>query len=124
MPRPNSKTKRSPADRKRLAALRERFQRERPSLESLVTSGEYTDPISQPDLLMMLELAAALKQFRKDRRLSLSDVAKRSGIDKAALSRIENGQNVNPTVGTLETIARSLGTQLRFQLDVPTRGKG
>jgi DNA-binding Xre family transcriptional regulator len=118
---PSTKLNLTSADRKRIAAVRDRFQRERPSLDDLVASGKYSAPIRQPDLLMMLELAAALKQVRKDRKLSLTDLARRSGIDKAALSRIENGQNVNPTIGTLETIARSLGTQLRFQL---TRGKG
>lgn len=121
--KPSAKTNRTAAERKRIAALRERFQRARPSLDELVASGEYSAPIPQPDLLMMLELAAALKQVRKDRKLSLADVARRSGIDKAALSRIENGQNVNPTISTLETIARSLGTKLRFQLEITSRGK-
>ncbi len=55
------------------------------------------------------------------RKLSLADVAKRSGIDKAALSRIESGQNTNPTVATLETIARSIGARLRFKLETTTR---
>lgn len=61
---------------------------------------------------MMLELAAALKSARKDKRLSLADVARRSGIDKAALSRIENGQNLSPTIATLETVARALAVGL------------
>jgi len=85
-------------------------------LAALLKSGNYTEPIAQNELVMMLELAAELKKARCKRRLSLTDVAKRSGIDKAALSRIENGQNTNPTVGTLETIARSIGAQLRFEL--------
>jgi DNA-binding XRE family transcriptional regulator len=119
--RPARKAKRTPAHRDRLRELRQQFQRERPSLEALVASGEYTSPTPQPEFLMMLELAAELKQLRKGKRLSLADVARRSGIDKAALSRIENGQNVNPTVGTLETIARSIGAQLRFRLEATTR---
>jgi DNA-binding XRE family transcriptional regulator len=119
--RPPKRTKRSIADRNRLRQLRDRFQRDRPSLESLVASGEYTGPIPQSDFLMMLQLAAELKKTRKGKRLSLADVARKSGIDKAAISRIENGQNVNPTIGTLETIARSLGAQLQFRLAVGTR---
>lgn len=114
--RPPKRARRSIADRNRLRELRDRYQRERPSLESLVGSGGYTDPIRQSDYLMMLALAAELKKARKGKRLSLADVARKSGIDKAAISRIENGQNVNPTVGTLETIARSLGAQLQFRL--------
>jgi ribosome-binding protein aMBF1 (putative translation factor) len=111
------KPKRSAAELARLKAIREKFQRERPSLRELVASGDYTEPVPQPEYLLMLELAAELKRTRQARRLSLADVAKRSGIDKAALSRIENGQNANPTIGTLQTIARSLGVRLRFQLD-------
>jgi DNA-binding XRE family transcriptional regulator len=115
--RPTKKTARTRAETSRLRELRERFQRERPSLAQLLATGDYTEPVQQPELLMMLELAAELKQARKEKRLSLADVAKRSGIDKAALSRIENGQNTNPTIGTLETIARSIGARLRFRLE-------
>jgi len=113
---PPKKPNRTPQELARLRKLRERFQQERPSLAALLKSGDYTEPIAQNELVMMLELAAELKKARCKMRLSLTDLAKRSGIDKAALSRIENGQNTNPTVGTLETIARSIGAQLRFEL--------
>jgi transcriptional regulator with XRE-family HTH domain len=66
---------------------------------------------------MMLELAAELKKARTDRRLSLAAVAKRSGIDKEALHRIESGIDTNPPISTLESIARSIGARLTFQLD-------
>jgi transcriptional regulator with XRE-family HTH domain len=82
-----------------------------------VATGEYTEPVPQAELIAMLELAAELKKTRISRKLSLTDVAKRSGIDKASLSRIENGQNINPTVRTLETIARCIGARLRFRLE-------
>jgi DNA-binding Xre family transcriptional regulator len=111
------KTPSAPEELARLRRLRDRFQKERPSLAALVASGDYTEPIPQSDYLMILELAAELKKARRQKRLSLSDVARRSGIDKAALSRIENGQNTNPTIGTLETIARSIGSRLRFRLE-------
>src|SRR5690242_16307872 len=90
------KTTRSAAETSRLRALRDHFQKKRPSLADLLASGDYTQPVPQAELVMMLELAAELKRARKGRRLSLADVARRSGIDKAALSRIENGQNTNP----------------------------
>src|SRR6188768_3103964 len=99
--RPNRRSTKSVSEISRLRDTRQRFQRDRPSLGELVAGGEYAEPIAQPELFMMLQLAAALKQARKDKRLTLADVAKRSGIDKAALSRIENGLNVNPTIGTL-----------------------
>jgi len=111
------KSRRSPGEMNRLRDVRKEFQRARPSLESLVASGEYTLPVRQSELVAMLELAAALKGTRQARKLSLADVSRRSGIDKAALSRIENGQNINPTISTLETIARSLGSRLRVILE-------
>ena len=119
MPRPPNlkKSNRSQADLQRIRNLRSEFQRARPTLESLVSSGDYTQPVLQSELVAMLELAAALKGARQARKLSLADVSRRSGIDKAALSRIENGQNINPTISTLETIARSLGSRLRVILE-------
>ncbi len=115
------KTPKGRAEIARLRSIRDRFQKERPSLANLVATGDYTAPMPQSEYVMMLELAAELRRVRKDRRLSLADVAKRTGIDKAALSRIENGQNANPTIGTLETIARSLGGRLSFRLELAGR---
>src|SRR5258705_13997061 len=112
------KPKRTAAELTRLNELRRRFQSKRPSLAALVAGGQYTSPIAQPEFLMMLELASALQKARKSRGLSLAAVARRSGIDKAALSRIENGRNINPTIGTLETIARAVGARLDFRLEL------
>ena len=53
---------------------------------------------------LYLSAAAALwrvEEAREAAGLSLADVAERSGIDKAALSRLENGVHDNPTVETL-----------------------
>jgi DNA-binding Xre family transcriptional regulator len=113
------KIERSPADIARLKQTRADFQRDRPSLQDLSASGEYAGPFAQGDVLTMLALAAQIKSLRQARQLSLTDVAKLSGIDKAQLSRIENGLNANPTLATLETIVRSLGAKLRFVIDDP-----
>jgi len=115
--RVRTKTKPTPAETARLRKLRNRFQAERPSLDQLVRTGEYSPPVKQGDYLAVLELAAQLKQSWQAQRLSLSQVAERTGIDKAALSRIESGQNANPTIGTLETIARAIGARIRFNLE-------
>ena len=106
---------RSAAETARLKGIREKFQKERPSLESLVDSGQY-DVVPQGHYLGLLKAFAELKRLRQQKKLSLADVSKRSGIDKAALSRLENGQNVNPTVLTLESIARAIGVELQIVL--------
>jgi hypothetical protein len=53
-----------------------------------------------------------LKAERQALGLSLSDVEKRSGIGRAALSRLENEAEPNPTVVTLTRYAEALGKQL------------
>jgi ribosome-binding protein aMBF1 (putative translation factor) len=118
MRRTPKKPKRTSAKRAEHQAVRDRFQSERPSLAALVASGEYSEPVKQSDYLMVLEIAGALQKARRQTGMSLADLARRSGIDKAALSRIENGQNMNPTIGTLETIARAIGARLCFRLEL------
>jgi transcriptional regulator with XRE-family HTH domain len=52
-------------------------------------------------------LAANLRRLRIARHLSLSELARATGISKATLSSIENG-NSNPTVETLGALAAAL----------------
>lgn len=110
------KPTRSPQEVARVRALREKFQREKPTLEMLQASGEY-DVVRQGDYFDFLRALSELKLARERKKLSLAEVARRSGIDKAALSRLENGQNANPTMKTLEVIARSIGVRLRLAVE-------
>ena len=110
------KTERTPEERARLRAKREKFQRERPSLDALIESGAY-EAMSQGDYFELMQAFAELRKVRESKRLSLTEIAKRSGIDKAALSRLETGRNVNPTLGTLESIARAIGVRLRLKVE-------
>jgi predicted transcriptional regulator len=54
----------------------------------------------------------ALKHERQVQGLSLSDVEKRTGIGRAALSRLENETELNPTVVTLSRYAEALGKEV------------
>jgi len=98
-------------------AVRDKFQAERPSLESLVAGGEYTEPLPQGEFLTLMQFAAAIKEIRQGMNMSLADVSEVSGIDKAALSRLESGHVDNPTYGTLERVANALGKRLRLALE-------
>lgn len=60
-------------------------------------------------------VAANIRRFRRERELSLGELAKRTGISKQTLSKIEAGQG-NPTVGTLESIGLGLGVTLTAML--------
>ncbi|HUY87378.1 MAG TPA: helix-turn-helix transcriptional regulator [Pirellulales bacterium] len=113
----------SKAERKRLKAIRDRYQREKPTLEELTASGEFTEPVSQEEFWQIAEAGRALKEAREKARVTLATVAKRSGIDQAALSRLENGIYDNPTIATLSRYARALGKDLVFKLadaDLPS----
>ena len=95
---------------------RERFQQQRPSPEELEASGDYEAPVRMGDYLEMMELAAALKSEREKAGLSLADVSAKTGLDRAAISRLENGVRDNPTIGTLGRYARALGLRLVMKL--------
>lgn len=51
----------------------------------------------------------ALRDERERQGLSLADIKDRTGIDRAALSRLESGQHPNPTIATMMRYARALG---------------
>jgi transcriptional regulator with XRE-family HTH domain len=55
-----------------------------------------------------------LRAERERRGLSLADVARRSGLDKAAVSRLETYQQGNPTLVTLLRYADALGVRLEW----------
>jgi transcriptional regulator with XRE-family HTH domain len=56
-------------------------------------------------------VADALRNFRRDRHLSLDDLSSRSGVSRAALSQIEGGRT-NPTLAVLWKIA--VGLEIPF----------
>ncbi len=67
-----------------------------------------------------LELIAALAGLRRERErqgLSLTDMAERTGIDRATISKLETGKIANPTIATLRTYARALGRRLAWTLE-------
>ena len=97
--------------------LRELFQ-DRPTIEALIESGEIdaqriTTGTVEESLLKTL---GALQTARQSRGLSLTEIAHRSGIDLASLSRLEAGKNPNPTFETLSRYAAALGLRLEISL--------
>lgn len=56
--------------------------------------------------------ASAIREHRRTQGVSLATLSERTGMTRAALSRIENGLNTNPTVETLRRIGEALGLQL------------
>ncbi|GAA1594687.1 XRE family transcriptional regulator [Actinomadura kijaniata] len=63
-------------------------------------------------------LAANLRRVRGERDLSLSELARRSGIGKATLSQLEAGSG-NPTIETVFSLSRVLAVPISDLLDPP-----
>ena len=66
-------------------------------------------------------VAENLRQRRKGRGLSLDDLARASGVSRAALSQIETCKS-NPTLGVLWKIAVGLGTPISELIGSPRSG--
>jgi site-specific DNA-methyltransferase (adenine-specific) len=110
-------TKRTPEEQARLQEIRNRFQSERPNLSQLVAQDGYNEPVPHGLYLGLQQAIAELKKAREAAGLSLAQVAEKSGIDKAALSRLETGRQINPTVATLARYARAVGKRFRWTFE-------
>jgi transcriptional regulator with XRE-family HTH domain len=67
---------------------------------------------------MNRRVAEALRRFRKQRDLSLDELAIKSGVSRAALSQIE-GSRTNPTLSVLWKIASGLEIPFQELLETP-----
>ena len=95
-------------------AARDALERERKEQGKIATTDEPTEP---DDVISTARFIGGLRRRREQAGLSLGDVADRSGIDKASLSRLENGWYPNPTVNTLARYARAIGKRLVLELE-------
>jgi DNA-binding XRE family transcriptional regulator len=68
--------------------------------------------VNQQSFAAILSLAAQFKTVRESQELTLAEVAGRMGIDPPALSRLETGKMLNPTLATLYKWAEVLGQKL------------
>jgi DNA-binding phage protein len=103
-------------ERARHAKVREQIAGELPAIkrrarERLALLKKEGTPLRQ--------VLAALRAERERQGLSLADINERTGIDRAALSRLENNEEANPTLATLERYAEALGKQMVVLLSEP-----
>jgi ribosome-binding protein aMBF1 (putative translation factor) len=107
---------RSAAHRAAESRVRESLDREYRERKTIETIGDGT---TMGSLVEYRRFIMSLRHERERQGLSLSDIAERADIDKAALSRLENGQQLNPTVNTLARYASALGATLKLALGEP-----
>ena len=89
-----------------------------PDLMNLTDRGDIDEPVPHGQHMELRMLTAQLRQLRERRGLSLADVSERSRLTRAAVSRLENGWNLNPTLDTLFRFAEALNA--RVSLSVTT----
>lgn len=104
----------SESDRKRHREIRERIQREKPTLDQVIESGEYAEPVALGEYLAISDAMRELREARKAAGLSLADVSEKCGMDVPALSRLESGRHSNPTIETLSRYAKAIGREFRM----------
>ncbi len=68
--------------------------------------------INRQSFAAILSLMARFKAVRESQGLTLAEVAERMGIDAPALSRLETGKMLNPTLATRHEWAEALGRRL------------
>jgi ribosome-binding protein aMBF1 (putative translation factor) len=110
--KPSSKPKRTAEERAEEEAIRRQHAanpvRQRPATA-----------INRQSFAAILTLMARFKGERENQGLTLAEVAERMGIDAPALSRLETGKMLNPTLATLHKWAEALGQKLDVDLSSP-----
>ena len=85
---------------------------EREEMDELVAQGKRFRARQE----RLCDALRALKAERESQSVSLSELEKRTGISKSALSRLENDPNPNPTMSTLQRIAEALGREITISI--------
>jgi ribosome-binding protein aMBF1 (putative translation factor) len=108
----------TPEARAKSMADREMLDREYRETGRIATVSEKT---TIEDSAAFGQFISRLRAERLARGLSLEQLAARSKIDKAALSRLEAGKQSNPTLATLMKYARALDLRLTLSLEQASR---
>ncbi len=106
----------SEEDRSRHKAIREKFK-DKPTIEELVAQGELSGhPVTLSTYLNLRLIVRNLRQIREQSKLSLADISEKSGMDKAMLSRLENGRVPNPGIETISRYLDAMGKSLEWRI--------
>jgi ribosome-binding protein aMBF1 (putative translation factor) len=71
---------------------------------------------------VLADVMTALRAERDRQGISLADLTERTGIARSAISALENAEEPNPTISTVNRIAEALGVSVAVTL-VPKVGK-
>jgi transcriptional regulator with XRE-family HTH domain len=69
--------------------------------------------------MILSELGERIKTLRKERKLSQEELAKRAGISRNTLSKLENGYIANISIVTFEKVLNILGYRIDIKHNNP-----
>ena len=74
------------------------------------------EPVSLGSYLNLRLIVRSLRKIREEANLSLGDISEKSGMDKAMLSRLENGHVANPGIETISRYLDAMGRSLEWRI--------
>jgi DNA-binding XRE family transcriptional regulator len=101
-----------------IKAIRAREMQEQPGPDELIDRGEIDELVPHAQYLELRALTSRMRRLREQQGLSLTDLSEKVGMTRAAISRLENGWNLNPTLETLFRYAEAIGADLHLTIDV------
>jgi DNA-binding Xre family transcriptional regulator len=104
-------------ERARHTAIRQQIKDELPEIKN---RAKQRLSLLKKEGTPLRQILGALRAERQRQGLSLADINERTGIDRAALSRLENNEEANPTLATLERYAEAIGKQVVVILSEPS----
>jgi transcriptional regulator with XRE-family HTH domain len=57
-------------------------------------------------------MSEKIRQFRQQKKLTQAELARRLGVDRSTINKIENGK-IRPSLALLERIAAELGVSVK-----------
>jgi DNA-binding XRE family transcriptional regulator len=95
-------------------------QTDHPGPDELIDRGDIDELVSHSQYIELRLLMVHLRRMREASSLSLTDLSERAGLTRAAISRLEKGWNLNPTLETLFRYAEAVGAHLKLSVDEST----
>ncbi len=96
---------------KKYRKIREDIEMEKPAI--IIKAQQARREVRRKQLAAVMQ---SLQAAREAKGLSLADVHEQTGIDRSALSKLENVTNENPTIETLFRYAEIVGKRLEIQV--------
>ena len=110
------RTAHAPKEAARLRGVRGKCQSDKPNPKQFLQDGGPANFVRLSDFITIQQMMNVLKNERESQKMTLANLSDLTGIDQAALSRLENGRNTNPTFETVFRIAFALKKVVLFSI--------